>query len=183
MRSTSRILTTHVGSLPRPQMVGHLIRAREEGTAGIDELFDAVLGEAVDEVVAQQIRIGLDIVSDGELSKISYASYIKDRLTGFEGQSPRIVSADLEAFPEYATQLRKRRDNAIGFARPACTGPVAVNNRQPLADDIRRMRASVATHQPAGAFMTAASPGVIAIRHIEDASEVFSTPVSSVTVR
>jgi 5-methyltetrahydropteroyltriglutamate--homocysteine methyltransferase len=163
MQSSERILTTHVGSLPRTDMVADAIRAREEGVPGTDELFDAVLGEAVDEVVAHQVALGLDIVSDGELSKISYASYIKDRLSGFSGDSPRIVGADLDDFPEYAHKLGARRAGAISFSRPSCTGPVAVKNRKPLADDIARMQAAVAAHTPRGAFMTAASPGVIAI--------------------
>ncbi len=163
MPSPSHILTTHVGSLPRPELVSTVIRAREEGTPGIDDLFEAAVADAVDEIVAQQVALGLDIVSDGEFSKISYASYIKDRLSGFEGDSPRIVGADLEDYPEYAGKLGARRSAAITFARPACTGPVAVKNRQPLADDIRRMRAAVMAHKPTGAFMTAASPGVIAI--------------------
>jgi len=163
MRSTSRILTTHVGSLPRTEMVGDVIRAREEGVPGTEELFEAVIAEAVDEVVARQVAIGLDIVSDGEFSKIGYASYIKDRLTGFSGDSPRIASADLDEYPEYAGKLSQRRSAAINFARPACTGPIAVNNRKPLEDDLRRLRTAVAAHKPVGAFMTAASPGIIAI--------------------
>ncbi len=158
----SRILTTHVGSLPRTEMVGDVIRAREEGV-GTGELFEAVVSDAVDEVVGHQVALGLDIVSDGEFSKIGYANYIKDRLSGFSGDSPRMVGGDLEDFPAYAGQLSRRRSAAIAFARPACTGPIAVKNRKPLAADIDRMRAAVARHKPTGAFMTAASPGVIAI--------------------
>jgi 5-methyltetrahydropteroyltriglutamate--homocysteine methyltransferase len=163
MATIDRILTTHVGSLPRDEMVCDVIAQKEAGTLPSGELFDAVIGEAVESVVAKQIEAGVDIVSDGEFSKIGYANYIKDRLSGFSGKAGRLIGRDLEDFPTYTTKLNARRSAAIRFQRPECTGPIAVKNRKPLEDDIRRMSAAVAQHKPVRAFMTAASPGVIAI--------------------
>jgi 5-methyltetrahydropteroyltriglutamate--homocysteine methyltransferase len=163
MATVDRILTTHVGSLPRDDMVCDVIAQREAGTLPSEDLFDAIVDEAVDNVVAKQIEAGIDIVSDGEFSKIGYANYIKDRLSGFSGRADRLIGADLEDFPAYTTKLNARRSAAIRFQRPECTGPIYVKNRKPLDDDIRRMTAVVANHKPVRAFMTAASPGVIAI--------------------
>ena len=164
MSGFERILTTHVGSLPRSGMVSDVVRASEEGVAVNDELFDAVLTEAIDTEVKRQTDLGIDIVSDGEFSKITYASYTQNRLTGFSGDSPLVMPADLEAFPGTAEMLRDRR-SVKKFLRPECTGPVGVATLEPVQSDIRRMRAAVETHKPNGAFLTAASPGLIAIFH------------------
>ncbi|MBV8916326.1 MAG: epoxyalkane--coenzyme M transferase, partial [Acetobacteraceae bacterium] len=101
-RSTDRILTTHVGSLPRPQDVSDMLFARERGEPVSEGVFAETVGRAVIEVVAKQRAAGVDIPSDGEMSKISYATYISERLTGFAGDSPRRVPADLKAIPAYA---------------------------------------------------------------------------------
>ncbi len=159
----ARIPTTHVGSLPRSDMVSDVVAAEERGSPVTDELFDAVIAEAVDADVERQKRIGIDIVSDGEFSKLTYASYIQHRLTGFSGDSPLVSPADLDEFPGAAEQTRRRR--AQKFQRPMCTGPVTMRTRAPLDGDIRRMRAATEKHTPAGAFLTAASPGLIAIFH------------------
>ncbi|NDD11545.1 MAG: epoxyalkane--coenzyme M transferase, partial [Betaproteobacteria bacterium] len=103
-----RILTTHVGSLPRPQDVVDLIFAKERGDAFDQSTFDQTMQKAVREVVSKQIQSGIDIVSDGEMSKISYATYIKDRYSGFDGDSPRRTPADLEAFPGFLTKIGQR---------------------------------------------------------------------------
>lgn len=163
MQPVGRILTTHVGSLPRSEMVSDVVSAEEQGTPVAQDLFEAVIGEAVDVEVARQKAIGIDIVSDGEFSKLTYASYIQHRLTGFSGDSPLVTPADLDAFPGAATEARRRR--AQKFTRPQCVGPVAMRTRSPLEGDIRRMRAAVSRHSPNGAFLTAASPGLIAIFH------------------
>ena len=163
MATVDRIYTTHVGSLPRDEMVCDVIAQKEAGTLPGEDLFDAVIGEAVETVVAKQIDAGIDIVSDGEFSKIGYANYIKDRLSGFSGKAGRLIGRDLEDFPNYTAKLNARRSSAIRFQRPECTGPIAIKNRKPLQDDIRRMTAAVTAHKPVRAFMTAASPGVIAI--------------------
>ena len=101
MRSNDRILTTHVGSLPRSEAVTEGVFAKEQGKAIDEAAFAQTLREAVTETVQKQVASGVDIVSDGEQSKISYATYIKDRITGFEGDSPRRTPKDLELFPNY----------------------------------------------------------------------------------
>jgi len=165
MNNIDRILTTHVGSLPRSEMVADVVLAVEQGTSVSDELYDAVLGEAIDVEVERQKRIGIDVVSDGEFSKISYASYVQHRLTGFSGDSTLVTPADLDEFSGAAEHSRLRRASALRFQRPLCTGPVAVRTRAPIDGDIRRMAAAVTKHKPNGAFLTAASPGLIAIFH------------------
>src|SRR4029453_6590276 len=149
----------------RSEMVADVVLAVEQGTSVSDELYDAVLGEAVDVEVERQNRIGIDVVSDGEFSKITYASYVQHRLTGFSGTSPPPPPADLDAFPVAAELSRRRRPPTSKFQRPTCTGPVGVRTRAPLENDIRRMLAAVEKHKPNGAFLTAASPGLIAIFH------------------
>ncbi|MFM9938538.1 MAG: cobalamin-independent methionine synthase II family protein [Hyphomicrobiaceae bacterium] len=165
MSRIDRILTTHVGSLPRSDMVADVVRAVDDGATVTDDLFDAVVGDAIDVEVEHQKRIGLDIVSDGELSKITYASYIRHRLTGFSGDSPLVTAADLDDFPGAAEHARHRRSAALKFQRPMCTGPVALRTRAPIDGDIRRIKAALDRHQPHRAFLTAASPGLIAIFH------------------
>jgi 5-methyltetrahydropteroyltriglutamate--homocysteine methyltransferase len=146
-------------------MVADVVLAVEQGTSVSDELYDAVLGEAIDVEVERQKRIGIDVVSDGEFSKISYASYVQHRLTGFSGDSTLVTPADLDEFSGAAEHSRLRRASALRFQRPLCTGPVAVRTRAPIDGDIRRMAAAVTKHKPNGAFLTAASPGLIAIFH------------------
>ena len=157
-----RILTTHVGSLPRSAAVTDLVFAHERGEPVDEATFEAVIGDAVDACVARQVASGIDLVSDGEMSKISYATYIKDRITGFDGDSPRTPPADLEAFPGFL----KRQASSGGtptYRRPCCVGPIAPKTLAPLEADIAHLSRAVAAHRPAGAFMNAASPGVIAL--------------------
>lgn len=157
-----RILTTHVGSLPRSAAVTELIFAHEQGEPVDAARFDAVLTKAVDACVERQVACGIDVVSDGEMAKISYATYIKDRITGFDGDSPRSPPADLEAFPSFL----KRQASSGGtptYRRPCCVGPIAPKTLAPLTDDLRRLDTALAAHPPAGSFMNAASPGVIAL--------------------
>ena len=165
MRRIDRILTTHVGSLPRSEMVCDVVLAAEQGSQVSEELYDAVISDAIDVEVERQKRIGIDIVSDGEFSKITYASYVRHRLTGFSGDSALVTPADLDEFPGAAEHAQQRRASALHFQRPVCTGPVAVRTRAPIDGDVRRMCAAVAKHTPFGAFLTAASPGLIAIFH------------------
>lgn len=157
-----RILTTHVGSLPRSAAVTELIVAHEQGERVDATRFDAVLAEAVDTCVARQVACGVDLVSDGEMAKISYATYIKDRITGFDGDSPRTPPADLEAFPSFL-QRQASSGGTPTYRRPCCVGPIAPKTLAPLVDDLRRFDAAVAAHRPVGGFMNAASPGVIAL--------------------
>lgn len=165
MSRTDRILVTHVGSLPRSELICDVVQAADQGTPVTDELFDAVVGEAIEVEVGRQKALGIDIVSDGEFSKVTYASYIQHRLTGFSGNSPLVTPADLDEFPGAAVQAFSRRTPQTKFLRPNCTGPVAVKTLEPVQGDIRRMTAAVEKHRPARAFLTAASPGLIAIFH------------------
>ena len=159
---TNRIVTTHVGSLPRSKAVTDLVFAAERGDPVNPDEFDRVIGVAVDQVVARQIAAGIDLVSDGEMSKISYATYIKDRITGFDGDSPRTPPADLEDFPEFLERQSKGGGTPT-YRRPKCVGPVAPMTLAPLEHDLKHMAAAMAKRRPAGVFMNAASPGVIAL--------------------
>ena len=159
---TDRILTTHVGSLPRSAAVTDLVFAQERGEAVDPAQFDAVIGDAVNHAVARQVASGIDLVSDGEMSKISYATYIKDRITGFEGDSPRTPPADLELFPTFM-QRQSKGGGTPTYRRPKCVGPVAPKSLAPLEEDLAHMKAALDAHQPHGGFMNSASPGVIAL--------------------
>ena len=159
---TDRILTTHVGSLPRSAAVTELVFAAERGEAVDGAQFDAVIGAAVNAAVARQVAAGIDLVSDGEMSKISYATYIKDRITGFDGDSPRTPPADLEDFPAFLERQSKGGGTPT-YRRPKCVGPVAPKTLAPLEADLSHMAAALANHRPVGGFMNAASPGVIAL--------------------
>lgn len=158
----TRILTTHVGSLPRSQRVTELIFARENGDEYDPREYDRTIAAAVKAVVARQVEAGVDLVSDGEQSKISYATYIKDRITGFEGDSPRRTPQDLEAFPSFMKRVASSGGTPT-YKRPRCTGPIGPKTLEPLTSDIRNLHAAIAATPPAGAFMNAASPGVIAL--------------------
>ena len=159
---TNRILTTHVGSLPRSAAVTDLVFAAERGDPVDATQFDAVIGAAVDDAVVRQVAAGIDLVSDGEMSKISYATYIKDRITGFDGDSPRTPPADLEDFPGFLERQNKSGGTPT-YRRPKCVGPVAPKTLAPLDEDLKHMAAALARHNPVGGFMNAASPGVIAL--------------------
>lgn len=160
--ATDRILTTHVGSLPRSRAVTDLIFAQERGDALDEGTFERVIGEAVNACVAKQVEAGVDLVSDGEMSKISYATYIKDRITGFDGDSPRTPPADLEAFPSFLARQASRGGTPT-YRRPRCVGAIAPKTLKPLDADVAHMKHAIAEHKPTGAFMNAASPGVIAL--------------------
>jgi 5-methyltetrahydropteroyltriglutamate--homocysteine methyltransferase len=158
----ARILTTHVGSLPRSQEVVNLIFARERGEPFDPAAFDTCMARACAETVRRQVEVGIDIVSDGETSKISYATYVKDRYTGFEGDSPRNPPADLKLFPSFLERLA-RAGGTPQYARPCCTGPVRPKDDHDLQADIAHLQAAMREHGAARGFMNAASPGVIAL--------------------
>ncbi len=161
-RSTDRILTTHTGSLPRPKAVADLVFAKERGEAVDAAQFDAVIADAVAQTVARQVSTGIDVVSDGEMSKISYATYIAERISGFEGDSPRKPPADLEEYPGFL-ERQARSGGTPEYKRPCCTGAIAVKDMGPVEADLARFRAAVDASKPVDAFMNAASPGVIAL--------------------
>jgi 5-methyltetrahydropteroyltriglutamate--homocysteine methyltransferase len=156
-RSTDRILTTHTGSLPRPPDLTATLEAMDAGTLPDPEAFDARVRQAVAEVVRKQLEAGVDIVNDGEQGKVGYSTYVRYRLTGFEGRSTVRIRSDWADFPEAAA----RYGTASGL-RPACNGPIAWKDRGAVLKDIAHLQAAVSGVQPTEVFMTAASPGVIA---------------------
>jgi 5-methyltetrahydropteroyltriglutamate--homocysteine methyltransferase len=156
------VLTTHVGSLPRTQKVVDFIFAREQGEDYDETAFDAAMAEAVDETVRRQKEAGIDIVSDGETSKISYATYVKDRYTGFGGDSPRNAPADLKMFPSFLQRLAES-GGTPQYARPMCIGEVKSKGQGELGKDIANLKAAMETHGVDRGFMNAASPGVISL--------------------
>jgi len=163
MPGEQRILTTHVGSLPRPQEVVDVVFAQDRGDEVDPAVFERVVGEAVRERVAQQVRAGVDLVSDGEMSKIGYATYIRHRLTGFEvGDVPRATPADLDAYPRFRDRLPKAGGSAR-YLRPICRGPIAYAHREPLERDLAHLAAAIEGQPVAGAFVNAPSPGIIAL--------------------
>lgn len=156
------VTTTHVGSLPRTQKVVDFIFAREREAEYDDAAFDAAMTEAVDETVAKQVAAGVDIVSDGETSKISYATYVKDRYTGFSGDSPRNAPADLKQFPSFLKRLADD-GGTPQYARPMCTGEVKSKGQGELEKDIANLKAAMSKHGVERGFMNAASPGVVSL--------------------
>ena len=161
--STDRILTTHVGSLPRPQDVVDALFAQDRGETVDQAAFDATMRTAVLDAVQKQVAAGVDVVSDGETGKISYATYIRHRLTGFEiGESPRQVPSDIDDFPGFKARLAKIGDTPR-YHRPICRGPIAVKDLAPLRKDIEHLQAAMAATGATEGFMNAASPGVIAV--------------------
>ena len=156
------IRTTHVGSLPRSQEVVDFIFARERNEAYDPAAFDAAMTRAVSDTVARQVAAGIDIVSDGETSKISYATYVKDRYTGFSGDSKRNAPADLKKFPSFLKRLAED-GGTPKYARPMCTGEVRSKGQGELEKDIANLKAAMAEHGAAEGFMNAASPGVISL--------------------
>ena len=157
-----RIPTTHVGSLPRTQEVVDFIFAREHEKPFDQAAFDACMTAAVDETVRRQVAAGVDIVSDGETSKISYATYVKDRYTGFAGDSERNAPADLKMFPGFLQRLADD-GGTPQYARPKCVGAVTSKGQGELETDIANLKAAMAAHGVERGFMNAASPGVISL--------------------
>jgi 5-methyltetrahydropteroyltriglutamate--homocysteine methyltransferase len=156
------ILTTHVGSLPRTQEVVDFIFARERKQPFSQAGFDVAMTQAVSETVKKQVDAGVDIVSDGETSKISYATYVKDRYTGFDGDSPRRAPADLKLFPKFLERLAND-GGTPKYARPMCVGEVKSKGQGELEKDIANLKAAMAQHGAKRGFMNAASPGVISL--------------------
>ena len=160
--STDRILTTHVGSLPRTQEVVDLLFAQDRGEVVDEAQFNEVMRRAVAATVNHQAEVGVDVVSDGETSKISYATYIRHRLTGFEGDSARPTPKDLDDFPEYRDRLVKAGHSAT-YRRPVCVGPIKVKSHAPLELDIAHMKEALAKTKVMEGFLNAVSPGTIAV--------------------
>ncbi len=161
-RSVDRFLTTHTGSLPRPPDLVDMMFAKEEGIPVESAALTGRIRSAVAEVVQKQLAAGVDIVNDGEMSKPSYATYIKDRLEGFGGTGNTFVYQDLVGFPE----LAKRAFNDPGRSRrktPACNAPIKVRDPAAVRHDVDNLKAALAGANPADVFVSAASPGVISL--------------------
>lgn len=161
-RSETRILTTHTGSLPRSPELQELLRSRLDPEAAEAEEFRTGVEEGVADVVAKQVATGIDVINDGEQGRVQYATYVKDRLTGFDGEQvlrarPRL---DMLDFPEFAAQSGVSSSATIPW--PACTGPIAWKDKDAVQRDIQRLQNATKDAKAEEVFMTAASPGVIA---------------------
>ena len=161
-RSESRILTTHTGSLPRSPELQELLRSRLDPKDGEAEEFRTGTYEGVADVVAKQAGIGIDVINDGEQGRVQYATYVKDRLNGFDGEQvlrarPRL---DMLDFPEFAAQSGVSSSATIPW--PACTGPISWKDEDAVQRDIKRLKDATSGVESEEVFMTAASPGVIA---------------------
>ena len=159
--STDRILTTHVGSLPRPQPLVDLLIRKDRGEPYDPAEFAQQVRQAVADIVARQVAIGIDVVSDGESSKVGYATYIKDRLTGFGGE-PYVPkpNRDVADYPDF----RRRLELFVGpqqIRRLCCTGPITRQDHESAQQDIANFKAAIEASRPTDAFMPAASPGVV----------------------
>ena len=160
--SSERFLTTHTGSLPRPDDLVRMMYAKEEGVPVERDALAARVASAVADVVGKQVQAGVDIVNDGEMSKPSYATYIKDRLSGFGGEGNTFVYQDLADFPK----LEKRVFGDPGRSRrktPACNAAIGVRDPQAARTDVAHLEAAMAATNAKDAFLTAASPGVVSL--------------------
>jgi 5-methyltetrahydropteroyltriglutamate--homocysteine methyltransferase len=161
-RSTERFLTTHTGSLPRPDDLIRMMYAKEEGVPVDPAALAARIRDAVAEIVRKQAEAGVDLINDGEMSKPSYATYIKDRLTGFGGTGNTFVYQDLAEFPK----LQQRVFGDPGRSRrktPACNAPIAVRDAEAAVTDAENLKAALSGVKHVGGFMSAASPGVVSL--------------------
>ena len=162
MNSHGRILTTHVGSLPRPDDLVEIMFAREDGIPIDENALQARIERGVGEAVEHQVRSGVDIVNDGEWPKPSYATYIKDRLHGFGGTGTSYVFQDLEDYPR--SKLRMAGDPGRKHRKtPACNAPISVKDMEAPRIDAARLTAAARQHSAVGTFMSAASPGVVGL--------------------
>ena len=159
-RSTDRILTTHTGSLPRPRDLIEQLQARDSGQPVDTAAFESRVRESVAEIVRHQAAAGVDIVNDGEQSKISYSTYVKERLSGFDGEETApVVMGESADFPNWGTGLQSR---LAGFTRPVCTGPIAWKDKSGLIQDLENLKSASLDVDVEEVFMTAVSPGVVA---------------------
>jgi len=158
--STDRILTTHVGSLPRPKTLAELLVLKDKGEAYDRAALEHSVRKAVGDIVRRQAETGIDIVDDGEMSKPGYSTYIADRLTGFSGHAPRKPPLDTRDYPAFNAAMG-RMTGPQTLRRANCVGPVTLRDPLPLEEDIANLRAALAETRVAEAFMTSASPGLV----------------------
>ena len=158
--STDRILTTHVGSLPRTQALVDALLQKDRGEVSDWPAYDRTISDAVDQVVRRQVEVGIDVPSDGEASKVSYSTYMMDRLEGFGGHSPRMPALDLAPYPDFRAKMA-RMTGVQEFKRASCIAPIKVKSWAPLHQDIANMKAAMGRHGVQQGFMNSASPGLI----------------------
>jgi len=178
-RSTDRFLTTHTGSLPRPDDLIRVMYAKEEGVPVEPQALNALIKAAVAEIVRKQAAAGVDLVNDGEMSKPSYATYVKDRLAGFGGTGNTFVYQDVHEFP----RLEKKVFGDPGRSRrktPACNGPISVHDRAAAQVDADNLKAAMSGVKAVGGFMSAASPGVVSLFFRNDYYKDFETYIYAI---
>ena len=178
-RSTERFLTTHTGSLPRPDDLIRMMYAKEEGVPVDAEKLAARIRAAVIEIVKKQADAGVDLINDGELSKPSYATYIKDRLNGFGGTGNTFVYQDLAEYPALAKRVfgdpgRSRRKT------PACNAPISVRDAKAARDDVENLKVALSQVKAEEGFMSAASPGVVSLFFRNDHYKDFETYIYAI---
>src|SRR5579859_7187286 len=156
-RSTDRILTTHTGSLPRPDDLVAMVAGKDQQEVQRDAVFDRRVTEAVHEIVQKQVEAGVDVINDGEASKVGYATYVTERLTGFEGASrPSPAQVEAADFPEF---YQARVPGPATIKRPVCTGPISWRGDALVQRDIANLKVALEGVTAVDTFMTAASPG------------------------
>src|SRR6516165_1526551 len=160
--SQNRILTTHVGSLPRPPELRQLLVRKDQGESYDKEELDRLTQQAVVDIVRRQAHVGVDIVNDGEMSKPGYSTYVADRLSGFAGHEPAQPRLDTRDHPNFSAAY-ERMTGANVARRAVCIGPVTVRDREPLAQDIANLRAALEAVSVTEGFMTAAPPGLVPV--------------------
>ena len=156
----SKIKTTHVGSLPRSKELSNLLLKKDKQEKIDLNHFDEIVERDVKQIVKKQVDLGIDFISDGEMSKISYATYVKDRIDGFSGESERKAPKDLDDFPSFKERIA-RTGGTPSYTRPCCTNELKIKDTVSLTKDINNFRSALEENNHKQAFMNAASPGVI----------------------
>ena len=155
-----KIKTTHVGSLPRSKKLSEILFKKDKNELFDQGELDKIIEEDVNKIVKKQIDIGIDIISDGEMSKISYATYVKDRLHGFSGESERRAPKDLDDFPSYKEKIAKSGGTPT-YTRPCCTADLKIKDTKSLTKDISNLKSALKKNNHSQGFINSASPGVI----------------------
>jgi 5-methyltetrahydropteroyltriglutamate--homocysteine methyltransferase len=160
VKTMDKIKTTHVGSLPRSKKLSEILFKKDKNELFDQGELDKIIEEDVNKIVKKQIDIGIDIVSDGEMSKISYATYVKDRLHGFSGESERRAPKDLDDFPSYKEKIAKSGGTPT-YTRPCCTADLKIKDTKSLTKDISNLKSALKKNNHSKGFINSASPGVI----------------------
>ncbi len=160
VKTMDKIKTTHVGSLPRSKKLSEILFRKDKNKFFDQDELDKIIEEDVNKIVKKQIDIGIDIISDGEMSKISYATYVKDRLHGFSGESERRAPKDLDDFPSYKEKIAKSGGTPT-YTRPCCTADLKIKDTKSLTKDISNLKSALKKNNHPQGFINSASPGVI----------------------